>query len=165
MVKVAAVAVLSAAMFASTNARADSGADDRAYSVQVLTRISEPVLASLANGTLKKDLPSHDWEKDRANYAPLEAFGRTLSGIAPWLELGPDDTPEGKLRGKFIDLSVKSLVNATDPKSPDFLNSNRGGQALVDTAFLAHGLLRAPNQLWGRLTREQQTNVIAALKS
>lgn len=143
----------------------DSGADDRAYSVQVLTRISEPVLKSLAKGTLKQDLPHHDWEKDRENYAPLEAFGRTLSGIAPWLELGPDDTAEGKTRAKFIDLSVKSLVNATDPKSPDFLNFNHGGQALVDTAFLAFGLLRAPNQLWGRLNAEQQSNVVAALKS
>ncbi|HXS67716.1 MAG TPA: DUF2264 domain-containing protein, partial [Candidatus Polarisedimenticolia bacterium] len=118
-----------------------------------------------ANGTLKKNLPSHPWEKDRVNWAPLEAFGRTLTGIAPWLELGPDETPEGKLRAKFIDLSVKSLANATDPKSPDFLNFNHGGQALVDTAFLAFGLLRAPNQLWGRRTSQQQSTVVAALKS
>ena len=144
---------------------ADSGAEDRAYSVQVLTRIAEPVLTSLANGKLKQNLPAHDWERSRTNFAPLEAFGRTLSGIAPWLELGPDDTPEGKLRAKFIDLSVKSLVNATDPHSPDFLNFNHGGQPLVDTAFLALGLLRAPNQLWGPLTPQQRSNVVAALKS
>jgi hypothetical protein len=162
---VAAVASLSAVVLSSTCAAADSGVDDRAYSGEVLTRISEPVLTSLANGTLKKNLPAHDWEKKRVNYAPLEAFGRTLSGIAPWLELGPDDSAEGKLRAKFIDLSVKSLANATDPKSPDFLNYNHGPQALVDTAFLALGLLRAPNQLWGRLTPQQQSNVVAALKS
>ena len=83
---VAALACVTAAVLQPACAVADSGADDRAYSVQVLTRISEPVLTSLANASLKKDLPSHDWEKDRANYAPLEAFGRTLSGIAPWLE-------------------------------------------------------------------------------
>ena len=72
---------------------------------------------------------------------------------------------KGKLRAKFIDLSTKSLVNATDPYSPDFLNFNHGGQALVDTAFLAFGLLRAPNQLWGRLNSQQQSNVVAALKA
>ena len=33
---------------------------------------------------------------------------------------------------------------ATDPKSPDFLNFRDGGQALVDTAFLAQAMLRAP---------------------
>jgi hypothetical protein len=165
IVKMAAFATVAVSVLASTHAATDFGADDRAYSVQVLTKISEPVLTSLAKGTLKKDLPSHDWEQDRVSYAPLEAFGRTLSGIAPWLELGPDETPEGKLRAKFIDLSVKSLVNATDPQSPDFLNFNHGGQALVDTAFLAFGLLRAPNQLWGKLTPQQQSNVVAALKS
>jgi hypothetical protein len=158
-------AILFAAALISFRAAADAGADDRAYSVQVLTRISEPVLTSLASGKLKQSLPAHEWEKDRVNYAPLEAFGRTLSGVAPWLELGPDDTPEGKLRSKFIDLSVKALVNATDPHSPDFLNFNHGGQALVDTAFLAFGLLRAPHQLWGRLNPQQQSNVVAALKS
>ena len=161
----ALAAILFAALFSSVRALADSGAEDRAYSVQVLTRISGPVLTSLANGKLKQNLPTHGWEKDRSNYAPLEAFGRTLTGIAPWLELGPDDTAEGKLRAKFIDLSVKSLANATDPQSPDFLNFNHGGQALVDTAFLAFGLLRAPQQLWGRLTPQQQSNVVAALKS
>jgi hypothetical protein len=159
------IAALFAATFICFHATADTGGDDRAYSVRVLTQISEPVLTSLANGKLKQNLPAYDWEKDRNNYAPLEAFGRTLSGIAPWLELGPDDTPEGKLRAKFIDLSTRALVNATDPSSPDFLNFNHGGQALVDTAFLALGLLRAPNQLWGRLNSQQQSNVVAALKS
>lgn len=138
---------------------------DRAYSVQVLTRVAEPVLTALAEGKLRERLPQHDWERDRASFAGLEAFGRTLAGLAPWLELGPDDSDEGKLRAKFIDLAVKSLVSATDPKSPDFLNFKTGGQPLVDTAFLAQGLLRAPHQLWGRLDSTQRSNVVAALKS
>ncbi|HUC85770.1 MAG TPA: DUF2264 domain-containing protein [Candidatus Acidoferrales bacterium] len=145
--------------------RAQSGLDDRAFAVQTLTRIAEPVLAALAKGELKREIPTHDWERGRTNFAPLEAFGRTLAGIAPWLELGPDNSPEGKVRAQFIDLSVKSLVNATDPMSPDFLNFKERGQPLVDTAFLALGLLRAPNQLWGRLDLLQRSNVVAALKS
>ena len=91
--------------------------------------------------------------------------GCTMAGIAPWLELGPDETPEGKLRGEFIELSVKAIGNGTDPKSPDFLNFKQGGQPLVDAAFLAQGLLRAPKQVWERLTPAQQTNVVAALKA
>jgi hypothetical protein len=140
-------------------------AADRAYSVGVLTRVARPVVTALAEGRLKKDLPVHDWERNRANYSGLEALGRTLAGLAPWLELGPDETPEGKLRGEFIALSVKAIANGTDPKSPDFLNFTTGGQPLVDAAFLAHGLLRAPKQLWGRLDANQRTNVIAALKA
>jgi hypothetical protein len=144
---------------------AQTGAEDRAFAVQILTQVAWPVLSSLAEGKLKAAMPAHDWERGRTNYAPLEAFGRTLAGIAPWLELGPDDSAEGKERAHFIDLSVRSLVNATDPRSPDYLDFKQGSQPLVDTAFLALGLLRAPNQLWGRLDATQRSNVVAALKS
>ena len=146
-------------------ASAQTGADDRAFQVQTLARVAEPVLTALANGKLRTALPQHDWERSRTNYAPLEAFGRTLAGIAPWLELGPDDSAEGKLRTRFIGLSVKSLANATDPHSPDFMNFSQGSQPLVDTAFLALGLLRAPHQLWDPLSAEQKSNVIAVLKA
>ena len=139
--------------------------DDRAYSVEVLTKVARPVLQALAEERLKRDLPVHEWERNRANFTGLEALGRTLAGIAPWLELGPDETPEGKLRAEFIELAVKAIAHGTDPKSPDFLNFKQPGQPLVDAAFLAHGLLRAPKQTWGRLTAEQQTNVVNALKA
>lgn len=138
---------------------------DRAECVQLMMRIAEPVLSALAEGRLKEKLPAPEWEGERARFAPLEAFGRTLTGIAPWLELGPDETEEGKLRAHFIELSTKALGNATDPHSPDFLNFDEGSQPLVDTAFMAHGLLRAPNQLWGKLSVVQQSNVVSALKA
>jgi hypothetical protein len=154
-----------AVIFFAVACTAQTGADDRAFQVQTLTRIAEPMLSALADGKLKSSLPTHEWERNRTNFAPLEAFGRSLAGIAPWLELGPDDSAEGKTRAHFIDLTVKSLANATDPQSPDFMNFTKGGQPVVDTAFLALGLLRSPNQLWGRLDSQQRSNVVAALKS
>jgi hypothetical protein len=157
--------LLVAALFLAMKTSAQSGAEDRAFAVQSLTRVAEPVLVALAEGRLKTALPVHDWERSRTNYAPLEACGRTLAGIAPWLELGPDDSAEGRIRAHFIDLSVRALVQATDTNSPDFLNFSQGGQPLVDAAFLALGLLRAPHQLWGRLNAEQRSHVVAALQS
>lgn len=142
-----------------------AASDDREYTVQVLTRVAKPVLQALAEERLKRDLPVHDWERNRANFTRLEALGRTVAGIAPWLELGPDETPEGKLRAEFIEMTVKAIVHGTDPKSPDFLNFKQPGQPLVDAAFLAHGLLRAPKQLWGRLNERERANVIAALQA
>jgi len=156
--------LLAGGMLLSAPAMAQPGAD-RAYSVEVLTRIARPVLTALAQGRLWQEMPRHAWERDRTNYAGLEALGRTVAGIAPWLELGPEATPEGKLRGEFIELSVQAIAHGTDPKSPDFLNFTRGGQPLVDAAFLAHGLLRAPTQLWGRMDAAQRANLVAALKS
>lgn len=144
---------------------AGEGAADRAYQVQVMTRIARPVLEALSANKLKERMPSHKWEKDRAAYAGLEAMGRTLSGLAPWLALGPDDTEEGKLRATFIGLARESLINATDPKGPSTVNFSKGKQPLVDAAFLAYGLLRAPKQLWEPLTDSQRSNVVAGLKS
>ncbi len=144
------------------------GSSNRAYWIGVLTRIADPVLSSLSENQLKKRMPV-ECAVGRAQYARevtyLEAFGRLLAGMAPWLELGADETKEGKLRKKYIDLAVRSLTNAVDPASPDFLNFNRHAQPLVDAAFLAHALLRAPNQLWGNLNPDNKKNLITALKS
>ena len=138
---------------------------DRAYSVDVLTKIAEPVLDALSKGELKKRLPIHDWEQHRAAWTHYEAFARTLAGIAPWLELGPDDAPEGRLRARFIGLARQSLINATDPKSPDFLNFGTiPDQPLVESAYLASALLAAPRQLWEPLDAGQRRNVLDALR-
>ena len=99
---------------------------EREYLVKTLIRIADPVLQSLSKGQLKELMPVEcvvGQEADRKNYTYLEALGRTLAGMAPWLELGPDDSPEGKLREKYILLSVQCIRNATDPDSPDVMNS------------------------------------------
>ncbi|BCU78651.1 DUF2264 domain-containing protein [Luteolibacter sp. LG18] len=141
-----------------------TGAQDRIYTVKALDRIARPVLSALAAGELKKNMPLGPGEEGRRKFTHLEAFGRTMVGIAPWLALGPDSSPEGRLRSEYITLSRKALVNATDPASPDRLDFSTPNQPLVDTAFLSLALLRAPDQLWKPLTPQQQTNVIAALK-
>jgi hypothetical protein len=148
----------------SVLARAD-GLEDRAEAVKTLDRIARPVIESLAEGKLKQRIPLGPGEESRRNVTCLEAFGRTLAGIAPWLALGPDETPEGRLRARYIDLSCKAMVHATDPKSPDFMNFSKGGQPLVDAAFLSLALLRAPDQLWKPLDESQRANVVAALQS
>lgn len=134
---------------------------DRAVWLSTLDHVARPVLANLAAGTLKANMPietvSGDVEK-RAECTHLEALGRVMVGIAPWLELGPDNTPEGRLRAEYIDLCLKAIANAVDPDSPDHLNFNDGSQPLVDAAFLAQGLLRAPTQVFAKLdpvTRER----------
>lgn len=97
-----------------------------------------------------------------------EALSRTLAGIAPWIELGGDDTPEGRLRGNYGEMARAALGNATDPKSPDYLNpahfATVSAQALVEAAYIALALLRAPGVLWEPLTESQKRNVAAALR-
>lgn len=149
------------------NLGALAGAADREYLVQVLTTIARPVLTALAEGRLHESLPVRDWEGRRTLFSPYEAFARTLAGIAPWLELGPDDTPEGQLRAEFIELSRQALINATDPDSPDFMtfDESDGDQPLVESAYLASALMSAPEQLYEPLTDEQKENVLDALRT
>lgn len=145
-----------------------TGKESRAYYVEVLTKIADPVLVALSENKLKATMPvekTTDAYGGREEVTYLEAFGRLLSGMAPWLELGPDETAEGQLREKYILLARKAIHNATDPESPDFMNFTQHGQPLVDAAFFAQGLLRAPEQLWEPLSAETKANVIAALKS
>lgn len=147
------------------HAAESAGAADREYAVSVVTRVAGPVLEAAAARELKQRLPINDWEKDRAAVTHLEAVGRTLVGVAPWMELPPDDTPEGQLRARMTAQAVRTIANITDPASPDFANFSRGSQPLVDAAFLAHALLRAPTRLWGALSPTEQANVIAAFKA
>jgi hypothetical protein len=102
---------------------------------------------------------------DRRSVTYLEALGRLLAGIAPWIELAPDDTPEGRLRAEYADLARRAIARAVNPASPDFMNFTRDRQPLVDAAFLAQGLLRAPRALRDQLAATTKRQLVAALES
>lgn len=84
--------------------------------------------------------------------------------MAPWLELGPDNTQEGQIREKYIRLMIESINHGFNPQSPDYLNFTVTRQPLVDTAFFCQGLLRSPKQIWSKLSAETQKNILNALQ-
>jgi len=144
--------------------------DDRSYNVDLLLRICRPVIQQLSEGKLKVTMPTEvapNYGKPVEKVTYLEAFGRTLAGIAPWLELGADNTMEGSKRIEMLDMTRKAVAMAVDPASPDYMNftGKFDAQPLVDGAFLAHGLLRAPKEVWGKLSPRTQQQVIAGLTS
>jgi len=170
-VKLAGLAGLVAASGRSIEAAATvplAGVDgDRRDWCAWAAKLAGPLLTALAERRLKQIMPveGHPSSKDRPQYTHLEGLGRLLAGLAPWLELGEDATPEGRERARWAALARAGIEAATDPASPDFLNFSRGRQPLVDAAFLAQALLRAPTQLWARLEPRVQAQVIAALVS
>jgi hypothetical protein len=133
----------------------------RPFWIEQLTRIVTPPLAALAAGQLRATLPlanlSGAGEPD--TFTPgLEALGRTLAGLAPWLELAEVPAPEVESQTRLRELARAAIRRGLDPASPDRLNFTIGAQPLVDAAFLAHALLRAPQTLWhgsDPLTRER----------
>jgi len=135
--------------------------------VNLLVKIASPVLPNMTKDQLKSSMPLKTAIKPydfRAEVTYLEALGRTLVGMAPWLELGLDDTEEGQLREKYIQLALKSIENVVDPKANDYLNFTEYSQPVVDAAFLAQALIKAPTQLWGRLNKKTKENLIAEFK-
>lgn len=138
--------------------------NDRQLWVNVLSKIANPVLTNMASGTLKKNMPVEYVKKDRAKFAHLEAVGRLICGISPWLELGPDNSDEGKLRSHYIALTTRGLVNVCNPQSKDYLIFDEPYQPLVDAAHLAEGLIRSKTQIWNRIESDGQHMILDALK-
>ena len=149
-----------------TGTETGTGTGDRAYWVTVAQRLAEPVLTNLAAGTLRARMPVEEAEgAGHRSVSHLEAFGRLLTGLAPWLELPAEGTPEGRVRARYADLARRAVAVAVDPSSADALNFTKDRQPLVDAAFLAQGLLRAPRALREGLDAATRANLVRALES
>ena len=141
--------------------------ETRKYWVDTLLKIVTPVLSALAEGKLKATMPIEAKLSDRSAVTHLEALGRTMTGLAPWLETPSSDQTEEDARVHTAELARRAIANAVNPASPDFCNftDQPTEQPLVDAAFLAHGIIRAPHELWEKLDPRAQTQLIAALKA
>jgi len=144
-------------------------ANGRAYWVDMLVRVVEPVLANLAAGTLKARMPVEAaTEKDapkRRLFTHFEAFGRAMCGLAPWLEQKDRPQAEAEVAGRMAALARRCLTNITDPACPDRMDLGAGPQNLVDAAFLAHAILRSKRELWEKLETPARERLIAAMKT
>ena len=141
---------------------------DRQYWVDLMYKISFPLLYSLSKGELKKLMPVEKNEKAKGNehFTYLEALGRLLCGISPWLESKESSRRENKIKEKLKILIMKSIHNAVNPLSPDYMtfSGKYGKQPLVDAAFLAQAFIRSPKILWGELNKETKKMIISEMR-
>jgi hypothetical protein len=156
-----------AALPAETHAAAKQ--QDRSYWLQQVELVSEPVLKALKEGTLRRRMPveaAPGQAQARAVGTHLEALGRLLAGLAPWLELEPtpeETQKETALRNRYRDCALAGITSALDPSSADYMHFGESSQTLVDSSFLALALLRAPNQLLQKLDATTQQRLAEAL--
>ncbi len=139
--------------------------EDRIYWVSTLQKIAFPVLNNLARGSLRKNMPYESNSTEGQKFTYLEAFARVFNGIAPWLELGADNSEEGHVRAKYLQLTLKSIKNAVSTNSNDYIFVVEPKQSLVDVALFAQGLLRAKTQIWLNLPMDVQARIIRELKN
>ncbi len=144
-----------------------AGPADRAYWAELLRKIAAPVLLNMSQAKLRKNMVmeySPIWDGRNKSVAYMECFGRLMAGLAPWLSLPDDGTPEGKSRSLLREQALQSLAHAVDPASPDCLDWDSDGQPLVDASYIAHTFLRAPKTLWAPLDKLTKDRYISNFK-
>lgn len=139
--------------------------EDRIYWISLLQKIAFPVLSNLSKGSLRKNMLFESNDAEDQKFAYMEAFARVFNGISAWLELGPDSSEEGKIREKYIYMTLKAISNAVNPNSNDYIFVVEPKQSLVDVALFAQGLLRAKNQIWLNLPMDIQARLIREFKN
>ena len=144
-----------------------SGLDDRAQWLAIVERVAQPVLEAISQQKLRATMPVEAAEgvvDQRKESTHLEAVGRLLCGLAPWLEAEPgDNAKEEALRNRYREWARLAIKYGTDPQSPDVLNFGTNQQSLVDAAFLALAVVRAPDQLWAKLDGPTKDNLVRGL--
>lgn len=165
MKKIVAVVVL---FFAVVAIQAQTNPTDRQIWLKEMDKMARPILSNLGENKLKERMPVElakniDNAADRTAVSYLEAFGRTLSGIAPWLNLEGGSKEEINLRNQYRQWTLKAIANAVNPSAKDYLKWN-GGQPLVDASFFALGLVRCP-WLWQNLDTTVKQQVITVFKT
>jgi hypothetical protein len=144
-----------------------TGSDDRKQWLAILEQVAQPVLQAISRQQLRATMPiecAKGQEASRAESTHLEAVGRLLCGLAPFLEGTPgNDAAEEAIRARFREWARLAIKYGCDPKSPDALNFGTNQQSLVDAAFLALAIVRAPNELWAKLDNASKENLIRSL--
>lgn len=130
----------------------------------LIAKIAAPVLAAAKRPEgLAQSMPVEvaPGARDRRQFSALETIGRLLCGLAPLLEREWRDASP-----PTVDLAdVHALIAVSvDPVSVHRLNFSEGLQPLVDAAFLAQAVLRAPGALWAALPSDTQRNLLQALR-
>ncbi len=160
--------VLSYLLVCSTVYAQGNTGNERKLWLGYMDKIARPVLSNLAEARLKEKMPvllskNIDNKESRVKASYLEAFGRTLSGIGPWLNAEGGSKEEVSLRTQYRQWTLKAIANAVNPASKDYLTWT-GGQPLVDASFFALGLVRCP-WLWEHLDETTKLQVVTVLKS
>jgi len=148
-----------------------SPSETYAFWVRTLDKLARPVLCHLARGALRRNMPlefppTAPGGAAREHCAQLEAFGRLLCGIAPFLDNERLEGDAAATREALLGWALQGLDRATRDASPDRMkfDGQGSGQPLVDAAFLAQGLIRGRRSLWDTLDTDVRRNVVERLR-
>ena len=117
--------------------------------IQCLVRTAAPLLEKAKKQELHKTYVEEKPGADRSVCTWMEACGRLVCGMAPWLVSASEDLEEADIKAKLKAQTLAMIQSLFEPTSLDYAGFDKHlaeqPQFLVDLAFLAEGLLRAPS--------------------
>ena len=134
----------------------------------LLLRMARPVMEAAALGKLQELMPleaAPGQLADRRQVTHLEAVGRTLAGIAPWLENGNRQGEEGREHTRFQSLAIETIARGVAKGTSAYLKFGEQHQTIVDAGFLSLALARAPQQLVFALPSATRGSLADALRA
>src|ERR1700742_4261089 len=91
--------------------------EERKVWLSYMDKVARPVVSALAEDRLKETMPvvlsKHiDNKETRSKVTYLEAWGRVLSGIGPWLNAEGGSPEEVALRQQYRQWALKAVANS-----------------------------------------------------
>ena len=109
---------------------------DREVWVDIMYQMAAPVMKNMAEGKLQQVMDttggnknlelSPTWDNRDKKVAYMEAFGRLLAGVAPWLNLPDDDSPLDRPDSGTICVDGIDTTRLSQKKLADFRNRHIG---------------------------------------
>lgn len=142
-----------------------------------LLKVADPLLTAAADDRLKAVMkveakPASPEDKkerlelERTQFSAFEAVGRLLSGMAAWLEADATDPEEKEKQILYRRLAVMAIDHQTNPDSADYGRFEEFNyqccQIVVDMAYLAYALLRAPKAILQAMPERVKAQVLRA---
>ena len=142
----------------------ENGAKQRCLWIEALDRIATPLLELAADGKLA----SHSTircsiDNEHMNFGRLESVGRLISGIAPWLELTNTPKEERDLQSHLRTQAIRANEQGVRENGPDAWAFDGNQRVIVDGAYIAHALVRAPNALLNGLNDDVRTGLLKGM--
>lgn len=168
---------LSAASLAAVSATISPGLSTNAEAVPIksvlprdrwllhLQRMQQPLWANLEAGTLRANMiiAHAKGQEAKLKVAHLEAIGRSLVGLGPWLAAKNLNPGEAALQESYRESVLKGLANMSHPGNADYIDFGVANQNLVDAAFFCYGLMLAQEAIWPQLSSQVQARLLEEL--
>ncbi|MDQ0207450.1 DUF2264 domain-containing protein [Alkalicoccobacillus murimartini] len=138
------------------NVSTQKGNKEKTELEDILLKLVKPAISEFQSGHAGIRLGETGTSYD-SQTAEMEGLSRLLWGVAPLLA-------GGRKESQVIDPLVEGIKNGINPTHPEYWGElSDYDQRLVEMSVYGYALCLAPDQVWGKLTAEEQEQLVVWL--